>query len=438
MTNGPASYRDRIPGHVADDAVVQLSLAGSLSKFSAEEHPEVTVGTSDGGAVVLEGPAGAVRRAAAAFRRQDATPVTTPLADPDRNTFPYSFQSMIVAFVIAMAARSFVAEGFVIPTGSMAPTLRGQHLLMRGPQTGGEFAVGLQVGAPPPISAAILNNAADRLLGPRFPGTAKSEGWSAKPRQGDRILTHKTLYHFRDPRRWEVVVFRNPANPFGRCSNLHQTIVRSAQRAALDCRWRFVHGLRPRMNPWIGMRFEFNASPIGCSVRCGCRFTTSGTTKAECPPQMVSGPSYRMMTTGLLRGLFGASVGISPRSWNGTAAREFTNWNAYNVGYGNTPDGRGRILKGYTYPAPEPIADIAFEANWTPSSEEGSLRWILEANQHRFEVERVADVIRSACVTMCGRKLGPMRVGPSGRRSRWIPSRLMSPIASRFGMPTSA
>ncbi|MEG3584810.1 MAG: S26 family signal peptidase, partial [Planctomycetota bacterium] len=216
MTNGPASYRDRIPGHVADDAVVQLILAGSLSKFSAEEHPEVTLGTSAGGAVVLEGPAGAVRRAAAAFRRQDATPVTTPLTDPDRNTFPYSFQSMIVAFVIAMAARSFVAEGFVIPTGSMAPTLRGQHLLVRGPQTGGEFAVGLQVGAPAPISAAILNNAADRLLGPRFPGTAKSEGWSAKPRQGDRILTHKTLYHFRDPRRWEVVVFRNPANPFGR------------------------------------------------------------------------------------------------------------------------------------------------------------------------------------------------------------------------------
>ena len=228
---------------------------------------------------------------------------------------------MIVAFVIAMAARSFVAEGFVIPTGSMAPTLRGQHLLMRGPQTGGEFAVGLQVGAPAPISAAILNNAADRLLGPRFPGTAKSEGWSAKPRQGDRILTHKTLYHFRDPRRWEVVVFRNPANPLA-----------ALQPTSNDCAVCPMSGfglsmaicsqrLRPRMNPWIGMRFEFNASPIGCSVQCGCRFTTSGTTKAECPPQMVSGPSYRMMTTGLLWGLFGAFVGISPRSCNGTAVR---------------------------------------------------------------------------------------------------------------------
>ena len=155
MTNGPASYRDRIPGHVADDAVVRLRLTGSLSKFPVQDHPEVLAAKGDAGFVVLEGPAGSVRRAAAAFRRQDATPVNTPLADPDRNTFPYSFQSMIVAFVIAMAARSFVAEGFVIPTGSMAPTLRGQHMLMRGPQTGGEFAVGLQVGAPAPISAAV-------------------------------------------------------------------------------------------------------------------------------------------------------------------------------------------------------------------------------------------------------------------------------------------
>ena len=41
MTDGPASYQDRIPGHVADDAVVRLRLTGSLSKFSVQDHPEV-------------------------------------------------------------------------------------------------------------------------------------------------------------------------------------------------------------------------------------------------------------------------------------------------------------------------------------------------------------------------------------------------------------
>ena len=114
MTNGPASYRDRIPGHVADDAVVRLRLTGSLSKFPVQDHPEVLAAKGDAGFVVLEGPAGSVRRAAAAFRRQDATPVTTPLADPDRNTFPYSFQSMIVAFVIAIVVIVAVAPLVII------------------------------------------------------------------------------------------------------------------------------------------------------------------------------------------------------------------------------------------------------------------------------------------------------------------------------------
>lgn len=395
MTNGPASYRDRIPGHVADDAVVQLTLAGSLSRFSVEEHPEVTVGAGDGGAVVLEGPAGSVRRAAAAFRRQDATPVATSTADPDRNTFPYSFQSMIVAFVIAMAARSFVAEGFVIPTGSMAPTLRGQHMLMRGPQTGGEFAVGLQLGAPAPISDAILNNAADRLLGPRFPGTAKSEGWSTKPRQGDRILTHKTLYHFRDPRRWEVVVFRNPANPFGRAPTYIKRLcglpnerlwivdgdlftAPSDSDGPID--WdAFQIQRKPdwvQRAMWVPV-YDQRHDQGGMSTPdgFGAFVPSDDDWSLEGPVWSFSGDQATQL------------------EWN-RRAREFTNWNAYNVGYGNTPDGRGRILKGYTYPSPEPIADLAFEANWTPSSEEGSLRWILEANQHRFEVERVADVVR--------------------------------------------
>ncbi|MHC4108467.1 MAG: S26 family signal peptidase, partial [Planctomycetota bacterium] len=47
-----------------------------------------------------------------------------------------SLQSLIVAFVLAMTFRGFVTEGFVIPTGSMAPTLMGQHILEHSKQTG--------------------------------------------------------------------------------------------------------------------------------------------------------------------------------------------------------------------------------------------------------------------------------------------------------------
>ncbi len=47
-----------------------------------------------------------------------------------------TLQSLIVAFVLAMTFRGFIAEGFVIPTGSMAPTLMGEHLLLHSGQTG--------------------------------------------------------------------------------------------------------------------------------------------------------------------------------------------------------------------------------------------------------------------------------------------------------------
>ena len=53
-----------------------------------------------------------------------------------------TLQSLIVAFVFAMVFRGFVVEGFVIPTGSMAPTLMGQNLLLHSDQTGQDFAIG--------------------------------------------------------------------------------------------------------------------------------------------------------------------------------------------------------------------------------------------------------------------------------------------------------
>ncbi len=54
-----------------------------------------------------------------------------------------TFKSLIMAFVLAMTFRGFVAEGFVIPTGSMAPTLMGQHALIQSDSTGLNFPIGM-------------------------------------------------------------------------------------------------------------------------------------------------------------------------------------------------------------------------------------------------------------------------------------------------------
>src|SRR5437762_449193 len=50
-------------------------------------------------------------------------------------------ESIIVAFILAFIFRAFVVEAFVIPTGSMAPTLLGAHMRFKCPDCGYDFTV---------------------------------------------------------------------------------------------------------------------------------------------------------------------------------------------------------------------------------------------------------------------------------------------------------
>jgi signal peptidase I len=118
-------------------------------------------------------------------------------------------QSLIVAFVIAMIFRGFVVEGFVIPTGSMAPTLLGQHMLIESSQTGSTTPVGLDPQVKP--DARQLR---DHLAG-RLQPFSKGGIKASDSRMGDRILVDKWLYPFFSPERFDVVVFKNPVHPDG-------------------------------------------------------------------------------------------------------------------------------------------------------------------------------------------------------------------------------
>jgi len=135
-----------------------------------------------------------------------------------------TLQSLIIAFAFAFIFRAFVAEAFVIPTGSMAPTLNGAHLLASSPDSGYKFDVGAidvspgrgsealprqgqntAIVLPDPMLDTVDGRASDRLSSIRFQ--------DARTRMGDRILVLKYLYTFFEPKRFDVVVFKNPTDP---------------------------------------------------------------------------------------------------------------------------------------------------------------------------------------------------------------------------------
>src|SRR5277367_2598937 len=65
---------------------------------------------------------------------------------PPVSNIKETIESILVAFVLAFIFRAFVVEAFVIPTGSMAPTLLGAHLRFRCPDCGYVFDVNYSTG----------------------------------------------------------------------------------------------------------------------------------------------------------------------------------------------------------------------------------------------------------------------------------------------------
>ncbi len=121
--------------------------------------------------------------------------------------------SIFIAFALAFVFRGFVIEGFAIPTGSMAPTLLGEHMLFRAPQSGYEWTVGprdnSRTGGPSRTQGSAANPiiAQDPMSGEALSRT------NVPIRGGDSIFVLKYLEGLYNPDRFDVVVFKNPRDP---------------------------------------------------------------------------------------------------------------------------------------------------------------------------------------------------------------------------------
>ncbi|MCU0713577.1 MAG: signal peptidase I [Pirellula sp.] len=119
-------------------------------------------------------------------------------------------ESLAVAFILALLFKAFVAEAFVIPTGSMAPTLMGAHKDILGEDTGYQF----QVGASSEFDNDLGKKNATFVIGAICPISRKPQVISPlrdkneSTFSGDRILVSKLAYVWNIPKRWDVIVFK--------------------------------------------------------------------------------------------------------------------------------------------------------------------------------------------------------------------------------------
>jgi signal peptidase I len=150
------------------------------------------------------------------------TAAPPPAPAPQSHAIRETIESIVIAFVLAFLFRTFEAEAFVIPTGSMAPTLMGRHKDVDCPKCGYRYQVNASeeetgelgrpdiVGGMCPVCRYVMPMRPDLQV--EVPGTRLVDIPRQRSYNGDRILVNKYVYTYSDPQRWDVIVFKFPGD----------------------------------------------------------------------------------------------------------------------------------------------------------------------------------------------------------------------------------
>ena len=123
---------------------------------------------------------------------------------------------LAICFVMAVILlRTFVLEGYLISTGSMAPGLLGFHRRIQCPSCQFEFAFGVSFDDSVESGPGVIHEPEGARRYATCPncGQINIDVSGVPNSHGDQLLVQKHVYDLRTPRRWEPVVFHNPASP---------------------------------------------------------------------------------------------------------------------------------------------------------------------------------------------------------------------------------
>ena len=188
------------------------------------------------------------------IREKQPAPQLNNTTKKHKSKLRENIESIAFAIAIAFAIRYFVVEAFKIPTGSMAPTLLGEHKDVKCPNCGWSYYADRQSeSATCPncqfeMNASLYCNNCNNRIRYNWPAWLWRKGTCPKCQitipwvdlsnrvihGGNRILVNKLWFKFKNPNRWDVTVFVYPLYDL-KCKNCSTQLPDTEWRDGLRC-----------------------------------------------------------------------------------------------------------------------------------------------------------------------------------------------------------